>query len=103
MMMTMLMMLLADDDVMMLMMLMFTLSGDKEALLLPSASLILIIRSESVKWEEERRSLRINDHFVSFPFLHNIMGMMESGSSLGTWLRHIEVKIHWCIIYHFHS
>ena len=70
---TMLMMLLADDDVTMLMMLMLTLSGDKEALLLPSASLILIIRSESVKWEEERRSLRINDHFVSFPFLHNIM------------------------------
>ena len=67
---TMLMMLLADDDVTMLMMLMLTLSGDKEALLLPSTSLILIIRSESVKWEEERRSLRINDHFVSFPFLH---------------------------------
>ena len=88
MMLTILIMTLDDDDVMMLMVLMVTLSGDKEALLLPSASLILIIRSESVKWEEERRSLRINDHFVSFPFLHNIMDMMESGSSLETWMRH---------------
>ena len=47
----------------------FTLSGDSEALLLVSCSLTRSILRESEKWEEDLRSFRIRDHFVSLPFL----------------------------------
>ena len=67
-----------------------TLSGDKEALLFPSCSLIRIIRRESVKWEEERRSFRIKDHFVSFSFLEKRNHLMDGG---GSWQNKHQIMI----------